>query len=56
MLSKEKINRINFLANKKKKEGLSDKEQKEQDDLRKEYLKEFRKGFKKKLDSIEFVD
>ncbi|SHJ54353.1 DUF896 domain-containing protein [Tepidibacter formicigenes] len=56
MLSKEKINRINYLARKSKTEGLSEIEKKEQQKLRKEYLENFRKDFRKKLDCIEIVD
>ncbi|MTI48583.1 DUF896 domain-containing protein [Sporosalibacterium faouarense] len=56
MLSKEKIARINFLANKSKKEGLTDEEKEEQQKLRKEYLKNFRESFRKQLDNIEIVD
>lgn len=55
MLSKEKIERINYLARKAKNEGLSEIETKEQQKLRKEYLDNFRKDFRRKLDSIELV-
>lgn len=44
MLSKEKIARINELANKAKVEELSAKEKVEQQELRKEYLEAFRGG------------
>jgi uncharacterized protein YnzC (UPF0291/DUF896 family) len=56
MLSKEKLDRINFLANKKKSEGLTADEEKEQKELRKEYLANFRKSFRNQLDNIEIVD
>ncbi|MCH4890742.1 DUF896 domain-containing protein [Acidaminobacter sp. JC074] len=56
MLSKEKLDRINFLANKKKKEGLTEAETIEQQELRQEYLKNFRKSFRNQLDNIEIVD
>ena len=52
MIDQKLIDRINFLANKKKSEGLSEEEQKEQAELRKEYLKLFREGFRQRLDSI----
>lgn len=50
------IDRINFLANKRKTVGLTKQELKEQQELRQEYLKLFREGFKQKLDQIVFVD
>ncbi len=56
MLSKKKINRINELAKKSKKQGLSKAEKVEQKKLRKEYLDAFRSNFKKQLDCIEIVD
>ena len=56
MLSKEKLDRINFLANKKKKEGLNEAETEEQKVLRAEYLKNFRNSFRNQLDNIEIVD
>ncbi len=55
MLSREKIDRINYLARKSKNEGLTQMEKKEQEKLRKEYLENFRKDFKTKLESIELV-
>jgi uncharacterized protein YnzC (UPF0291/DUF896 family) len=56
MISQELINRINELANKAKKEGLTDKEKQEQKKLREKYLKEFRKGMVGQLKSIKVVD
>lgn len=56
MLIKEKIERINELAHKKKIAILTDEEQDEQLALRAEYLDAFRKSFRKQLDSIEIVD
>jgi uncharacterized protein YnzC (UPF0291/DUF896 family) len=56
MLSKEKIQRINFLAKKSKTEMLSETEKKEQAQLRKEYLENLRKSVKNQLDNIEIVD
>ena len=43
MINEKLIERINFLANKKKKEGLSEVEIAEQNKLRKEYLEHFKK-------------
>jgi len=56
MLSKEKMERINFLARKSKAEGLTSDELIEQKKLREEYLEEFKKNFRKQLDNIEFVE
>ncbi len=56
MLPLEKMERLNALARKMKQEGLSADEKFEQGELRTEYLKAFREGFKRQLDSIEIVD
>jgi len=56
MLTKEKIDRINELARKKKTAGLTEEELAEQAELRAEYLEKFRESFKKQLEQIEFVD
>lgn len=49
-MEKEKIARINALANKAKTEGLTDAEREEQAQLRKEYVAEFRAQFTGILD------
>jgi len=58
MLDKKRMNRINELARISKERDLTSDEKKEQDLLRKEYLTEFRKSFRKRLDNIdiEYVD
>ncbi|KGX93078.1 hypothetical protein N781_11705 [Pontibacillus halophilus JSM 076056 = DSM 19796] len=56
MLSQDKLDRINVLANKSKSEGLTLTEQKEQKKLREEYLKNVRKSFKNHLHSMKVVD
>ncbi|MGC4375729.1 DUF896 domain-containing protein [Fictibacillus sp. Mic-4] len=56
MLSPEKIERINYLSKKSKREGLSIEEAKEQKQLREEYLKNVRRSFENKLHSIKIVD
>lgn len=56
MLSKNKIERINFLSRKSKKEGLTEQETIEQKQLREAYLKNFRKSFKQKLGNIKVVE
>ncbi|MDE9752813.1 DUF896 domain-containing protein [Staphylococcus delphini] len=56
MLSKEKLNRINELANKKKSEGLTEAEAKEQSQLRSEYLEVFRSSFKSQIENTKVID
>ncbi|MET3682224.1 uncharacterized protein YnzC (UPF0291/DUF896 family) [Alkalibacillus flavidus] len=56
MLSQEKIDRINTLANKKKTKGLTKQEENEQQELRQEYLHAFRSSFKNQLHSMKVVD
>jgi len=56
MITKEKIERINTLANKKKTMALTDEELDEQQSLRAEYLEAVRKNFRGQLDSIIIVD
>ena len=55
MIDKKLVDRINYLANKSKNEGLTEEERNEQVRLRQEYLKLFREGFKQRLDSIKIV-
>lgn len=50
------IDRINELAKKKKEQGLTNEEAKEQSKLRKQYLDSFREGFKKKLENTKVID
>lgn len=56
MIGKEKLDRINELAKKKKEEGLTPEETKEQELLRKEYIQAFRASFRNHLDRIKFVE
>ncbi|AVP36989.1 DUF896 family protein [Staphylococcus felis] len=56
MLSQEKLTRINELAKKKKQEGLTDLEAKEQSKLRSEYLETFRKSFKDQIENTKVID
>ena len=55
MVDQKKIDRINELARKYKAEGLTPEEIKERDALRKEYLANFRKSFRARLENIEVV-
>lgn len=56
MLSKEKLARINELANKSKTEELSQVEKDEQHALRQEYLVAFRGGMRNHIEGIKFID
>lgn len=55
-MTKEKIERINELARKKKTGILTDEELDEQMTLRAEYLASVRKNLREQLDAIEIVD
>ncbi|MBP3385057.1 MAG: DUF896 domain-containing protein [Firmicutes bacterium] len=56
MLTKEKMDRINELARKKKAEDLTPEETKEQEILRKEYIVAFRAQIRGQLDNIKYVE
>jgi uncharacterized protein YnzC (UPF0291/DUF896 family) len=56
MLSKQKLARINELANKAKQSGLTELEAKEQSKLRREYLETFRSSMLNTLKSVTVVD
>lgn len=56
MIGKEKLARINELARKKKTEGLTPEEAKEQEVLRKEYIVAFRATVRGQLEQIKFVE
>jgi len=55
-LPEELIKRINDLAQKSKKEGLTESEKEEQKELRKEYLKMIRGQVESQLAGIKVVD
>ncbi len=55
-MEKDKLDRINELAHKAKKEGLTDPEKEEQRQLRKEFIAEIRADLRATLESIEFVE
>ena len=56
MITKEMIDRINQLAKKKKTEGLTEAEEKEQKQLYKQYIDAFKENLRAQLDMIEIVD
>src|SRR5699024_4075195 len=56
MMTKAKLERINELANKAKKEELSKSEREEQKLLREEYLKNVRASFKNQLTNMTVID
>lgn len=56
IIEKAKIDRINYLARKKKTHGLTEAETIEQKALREEYIGEIRKSFRATLDNIEITD
>ncbi|MDR3225577.1 MAG: DUF896 domain-containing protein [Clostridiales Family XIII bacterium] len=56
MLEQKKMDRINELARKSKRDGLTGAEKQEQHDLRQEYLARFRESFRVHLENIEVVD
>lgn len=53
MIDPKLLNRINELT---KKENLTEQEKMEQALLRKEYIRQFKMGFKQQLESIKVVD
>ena len=56
MLEKDKIERINQLARKKKAEGLNEAELAEQKALREEYIENLRFGMRNHIEGIKVVD
>lgn len=52
MITPELIQRINFLARKQRSEGLTEAEQKEQEQLRRTYIEAIKKQVRASLDNI----
>lgn len=55
-MTKEKIDRINFLARKSKTEGLSEEEKQEQAILRREYIDSFKFSLVSQLENTYIVE
>ncbi len=56
MITKEQIDRINELAQKSKKEGLTEEEALEQQLLRRAYVDAFKANLKAQLDNIRILE
>lgn len=56
MITKEQIDRINELAQKSKKEGLTEEEALEQQLLRRAYIDAFKANLKAQLDNIRILE
>ncbi len=56
MITEQMVQRINALAKKKKNEGLTPDEEKEQQELRRQYIDAFKSNLRSQLDNIKFVD
>ena len=55
-MDKAKIDRINELAKKKKQEGLTFEETAEQNELRRQYIDEFKNSLRQQIESIKIID
>lgn len=56
MIDQKLINRINELAAISKQRKLTEKEEIERKQLREEYLKQFKAGFRQQLEGVKVVD
>ena len=56
MIDQKLIDRINELSRLSKVRSLTLEEEKERELLRKEYLKQFKEGFRQQLDGVKIVD
>ena len=55
-MDKAKIDRINELAKKKRQEGLTFEETAEQNELRRQYIDEFKNSLRQQIESIKIID
>lgn len=56
MITQQTIDRINELAHKSKKEGLTPKEKEEQKKLRQEYIEAIRGNIRSQLDNVDILE
>jgi uncharacterized protein YnzC (UPF0291/DUF896 family) len=56
MITREMIDRINFLYYKSQTEGLTEEEKEEQKRLRQEYVKEIKERVRRELESIKYAE
>ena len=56
MITQETIDRINELAHKSKKEGLTPAEKEEQKKLRQEYIEAIRGNIRSQLDNVDILE
>ncbi|AQL56251.1 DUF896 domain-containing protein [Abyssicoccus albus] len=56
MLEKEKLDRLNTLAKRKKANVITDEELSELESLREQYLKNFRKSMKNTIENSKIID
>lgn len=56
MITKELIERINYLSRKSRSEGLTEEEKEEQAKVRRQYVDAIKMRVKDTLDRVEFVD
>lgn len=55
-MTKEMIDRINFLSRKSRSQGLTENEKKEQATLRAKYIQQFRQGLTNTLNNVYIID
>lgn len=55
-MESKKLERINILAKKSKKEGLSKEEKEEQEILRREYIESWKRGVRQTLEKVYIIE
>ncbi len=56
MIDEKLIQRINELSKLSKERELTPQEQEERNQLRQEYLRQFKEGFRQRLDNLKIID